>query len=306
MGQHANIERVTVVGVGLIGGSVARALKLRCGDVHIVGYDQQAGQLERAQALGVVDETATDIARAVRDAQVIVVAVTLGATREILAAIAPHLSAQTVITDTGSAKQDVVRSARATLGAGFSCFVPAHPLAGAERSGVDASDADLFQQRRVVVTPAAETAPAAVALVKTLWRQCGAEVVSMSARAHDEVLAATSHLPHLLAYALIECLAELKTDTEVFDFTAGGFHDMTRIAASNPLLWRDICLANGAELVRACEHFEATLRELKGAIAARDRAVLAATFARAQQLRLEIGARRATPPADPPVNDDAT
>lgn len=286
--------RLAILGVGLIGGSLARALRERGAVQSVVGCGRDRGNLERAVELGVIDSWTHDPLEAVRGADIVVVAVTLGATADILARIAPGLSPQAIITDVGSAKRCVIEAARTKLPAHIARFVAGHPIAGAERSGVEASKADLYVRHRVILTPTAETDPAALARIRALWECVGAEVFDMDADLHDEVLAATSHLPHLLAYALVNCLLDLGKPVNVFDFAAGGFRDFTRIASSNPAMWRDISLENRTALLAVCTRFEQTLATLRAALEAGDAVTLEAEFGRAKAARDDFMRRRAT------------
>lgn len=279
------INKLTIIGVGLIGGSLARALKQAGVCQEIVGSGRDATQLEKAVALGVIDRYELDPCVAVQDADVVVLAVPVGATTEVLRKIGPALTPQTVLTDVGSVKQCVIEDARAVFGEIPANFVPGHPIAGTEQSGVEASFAELFQQRRVVLTPLAHTRAEAVQQVRALWEQAGAEVIEMDAARHDAVLAATSHLPHLLAYTLVDTLARTDNNADIFRFAAGGFRDFTRIAASDPVMWRDICLANRSALLSVLEDFDADLEQLRKAIGAGDGARILEVFTRAKQAR---------------------
>jgi len=279
------IKKLGIIGVGLIGGSLARALK-RAGAVgEIVGHGRSVESLDRAVRLGVIDYGETSIARLLKDADVIVLAVPVGSMGGVLESMAPYLADGTVVTDVGSVKASVVSAARAALGAGFSRFVPGHPIAGTERSGVDASFPELFEGRRVVLTPAPETDPAALARVEAMWRATGADVRRMTVARHDEVLAATSHLPHVLAYALVDLLASGDDVRELFECAGGGFQDFTRIAASDPVMWRDICLANRDALVLLLTRYREELATLMRAIALGDGDELMQRFERAQRAR---------------------
>jgi len=279
------IKKLVIIGVGLIGGSLARALKQAGVCQEIVGSGRDATQLEKAVALGVIDRYELDPCVAVQDADVVVLAVPVGATAEVLRKIGPALTPQTVLTDVGSVKQCVIEDARAVFGEVPANFVPGHPIAGTEQSGVEASFAELFQQRRVVLTPLAHTRTEAVQQVRALWEQAGAEVIEMDAARHDAVLAATSHLPHLLAYTLVDTLARTDNNADIFRFAAGGFRDFTRIAASDPVMWRDICLANRSALLNVLEDFGADLEQLRKAIGAGDGARILEVFTRAKQAR---------------------
>lgn len=279
------INKLTIIGVGLIGGSLARALRRANAVTTLVGAGRNREQLEIARKLGVVDTVETDLAAACQGADVVVLAVPLGAIRPVLEQIGPTLSADTIITDAGSAKGSVVADAEQVFDGLPATFVPGHPIAGTEQSGVEASFAELFEHRRVILTPGATTSPAAVQTVRGLWEAAGAEVVEMSVAHHDAVLAATSHLPHMLAYALVDSLARQDDSTEIFDYAAGGFRDFTRIASSDPQMWHDICLANRDALVESLERFTTDLHALTEAIRRQDSQRLLEIFRHAKQRR---------------------
>lgn len=279
------IKRLAILGVGLIGGSLARALRDAGHVQEIVGYGRGLANLQRAVELGVVDRIETSLSAAVNGADLVVLATPVGTMPEILAAIAPYIGKDTVITDVGSVKGAVVSEARKALDAKLAAFVPGHPIAGTERSGVEASMASLFVGRRVVLTPLPENRTEQVTRVRAMWQAAGADVVEMSVAHHDEVLAATSHLPHLLAYALVDLLAQLEDRREVFAFAAGGFRDFTRIASSDPVMWRDISLANREAIVLMLKRYRGVLDGLIDAVTRGDGEKLQQLFARAKTAR---------------------
>jgi prephenate dehydrogenase len=279
------IRRLAILGVGLIGGSLARALRDVGHVQEIVGYGRGLGNLQRAVELGVVDRVETSLSAAVSGADMVVLATPVGTMPEMLRGIAPYLGADTIVTDVGSVKGSVAAAALSALGAKAGCFVPGHPIAGTERSGVEASFASLFVGRRVVVTPLPGNSPEQVLRVRAMWQAAGAEVVEMTVEHHDEVLAATSHLPHLLAYALVDFLAQLEDRREVFAFAAGGFRDFTRIASSDPVMWRDISLANRDAIVQMLKHYRGELDGLIQAIANGEGEKLQQLFTRAKAAR---------------------
>lgn len=282
------IQRLCIIGVGLIGGSLARALK-EAGEVgEVVGCGRNEDNLRTAVRLGVVDRYDTDPARAVAGADVVVVAVPLGAMEPVLRTIVPHLAPEAVVTDVGSAKGGVVADVERIYGHIPPNFVPGHPIAGTERSGVEASFATLFQRRRVILTPLAETAAAAHRLIRNMWELTGAEVVDMGVRHHDAVLAATSHLPHMLAYTLVDTLARLDDRAEIFRYAAGGFRDFTRIAASDPTMWRDVFLNNREAVLEMLGRFSEDLSALQRAIRWGDGETLFNLFTRAREVRRNI------------------
>ncbi len=279
------ISKLVVIGVGLIGGSLACALR-KAGKVErVVGVGRGIANLEQAVALGVIDSYSQDAAQAVADADMVVIGATLGSTADILARIAPALGPHAIVTDVGSTKASVVAAARAALGAQFSRFVPGHPIAGTEHSGAQAAFAELYVGHRVILTPEADTDAQALATVQSMWQATGARVTQMSVTDHDRVLAATSHLPHMLAFTLVDLLAEASDADDIFAFAAGGFRDFTRIASSNPEMWRDIALANRDALLTICGAYAARLERLMQALRDGDGATLELSFKRAKQAR---------------------
>ena len=279
------IRRLCIIGVGLIGGSLARALRQAGYVQEIVGSSRRAEHLQEAVELGVIDRFDTDAARAVQGADMVVVCVPLGAMEQTFRCIAPALTPDAVVTDAGSAKASVVAAARAAFGRIPGGFVPGHPIAGTEKSGVAASFADLYRNRKVILTPLAETDPAATARVQAMWEVAGAEVQCMDVEHHDDVLAATSHLPHLLAFQMVDTLARMSDEDEIFRYAAGGFRDFTRIASSDPVMWRDICLANDRAVLLMLERYQQDLSRLAEAIRAGDGVELERVFRNAKAAR---------------------
>lgn len=283
------LNKVLIFGVGLIGGSLALALKKAGVASHIVGIGRNQDSLKTALSLGVIDEAQTDIEQAMHGADIVVIATPVAQTPEILAAIAPHLKADTIITDAGSTKSDIagyVANAGQNLTAALmSQFVGGHPIAGAEKSGVSAAKADLFLGKNVVLTPNEQTSKQAVSKVRALWEATGANVSEMSAEAHDQIFAAVSHLPHLLAFALVDDLANRKNSQQLFDFAASGFRDFTRIAGSSPEMWRDISLANREALLSELEAYQSELKLLQKLLENKDGDGLEALFERASNAR---------------------
>lgn len=278
-------ERLAVIGVGLIGGSVALALR-RAGAVgRVVGIGRGRANLERALALGIIDEIAEDAGTGVVGADAVVVAAPVAQFAPLLTTIHDALSPGAVVTDAGSTKQDVVVAARGALGARIARFVPAHPIAGAERVGADAARAALFDGRNVVLTPLPETDAEALAAAESLWRTCGARVSRMTPAEHDAIFAAVSHLPHVLAYALVSMIAERANAERLFGYAAGGFRDFTRIASSSPEMWRDICLANREALITEIDAYGIALQGLRGLVATGDGAGLEHLFADSRRAR---------------------
>jgi len=279
------IKRLTIYGVGLIGGSLARALKAAGAVGEIVGYGRSLAPLQKALELGVIDRYETDIARALEGCEVVLLGVPVGAMEQVLRELQPHLAVDTIITDVGSTKGSVVEAAVKVFGELPPRFIPGHPIAGTEQSGVEASFAELYQRRRVILTPNEQSDPQALEQVRWMWQQAGAEVIDMPVAHHDEVLAATSHLPHMLAFTLVDTLARLEDHDDIFRFAAGGFRDFTRIASSNPQMWHDICLNNREALLKMIQRFSDELATLSAAIERGDGEALLKTFTRAKAAR---------------------
>ena len=279
------IDKLVVIGVGLIGGSLACALRKAGWVREIVGVGRGLANLEAALELGVIDSYSQDAARAVADADMVVIGATLGSTAEILKTIAPALGVATVVTDVGSTKADVIVAARATLGVHFPRFVPGHPIAGTEMSGAAAAFAELYVDHRIILTPLVDTDANALARVQAMWEATGAQVSRMAVEDHDRVLAATSHLPHMLAFTLVDMLATASDADNIFAFAAGGFRDFTRIASSSPEMWRDIALSNREALLTMCENFSVRLDHLMQALRDGDGATLERSFQRAKEAR---------------------
>lgn len=279
------IDRLCILGVGLIGGSLALAARAAGACREVVGCGRDPAHLERAVTRGVIDRYELDPAAAVAGADVVVVAVPVGALEGVLAAIVPALGPETVVTDVGSTKGSVVEAARAAFGEVPARFVPGHPIAGTERSGVEAAFAELFRDHRVILTPLPETDREAVATVRGLWQAAGAHVSEMEVAHHDQVLAETSHLPHVLAFALVDSLAKTPEQEEVFQYAAGGFRDFTRIASSDPVMWRDICISNREALLAALQRYTDDLAQLVDAIDRGDGERLLEVFQKAKSAR---------------------
>jgi prephenate dehydrogenase len=279
------LKKLVIFGVGLIGGSVALALKKAGSNAHIVGVGRSEKSLNEALKLNVIDALETNIHKACSDADLILIAAPVAQTASILHSIKPHLNKHTVVTDAGSTKGDVLACAREVLGAQFGQFIGGHPIAGAEKSGVSAAKDDLFTGKNVVLTPAPETNRDAVLAVTALWQKCGAKVSEMSAENHDGIFATVSHLPHLLAFALVDSIASRPNAAQLFSFAASGFRDFTRIAGSSPEMWRDISLANRTALLAEINAFENELSQLKQLLENDNSAELQALFERASVAR---------------------
>jgi prephenate dehydrogenase len=277
--------KAAVIGVGLIGGSFGLALKAAglCG--RVVGAGRSAANLELAVARGAIDAFEEGAAAAVRDADLVLVASPVAQFERIFLEIGPVLRSDALVMDAGSTKRDVVDAARKGLGGRIARFVPAHPIAGAENSGAGAAHADLFRDRRLVLTPLNENSAEDVETISGLWSALGARVSRMTAEEHDAVFAAVSHLPHLLAYALVGDIAARTNAAQLFGYAAGGFRDFTRIASSHPEMWRDICMANGDRLLRELSMYEIKLREVGDMLKAKDAVALEKLFVDARAAR---------------------
>ena len=288
------LGKLVVVGVGLIGGSCALALRAAGAVDTVVGVGRTRANLDDALRLGIVDRAlALDepwTSEAV-DADVVLLAAPLAQLAPLLESLAGHVGERTIVTDAGSTKQNVIAAARDTLGAAFARFVPGHPIAGTEHSGASAAFAALFHDRIAVLTPVAETSEEATTRVAAMWHACGARVRTMDAARHDSIFAAMSHLPHLLAFAFVDELAARANAADIFEFAATGFRDFTRIAASSPEMWRDIALANRDTLLAELDAYRVSLQRIEAALAANDGAALERTFARAADARRAWGAR---------------
>ncbi|MDQ2820671.1 MAG: prephenate dehydrogenase/arogenate dehydrogenase family protein [Pseudomonadota bacterium] len=278
-------ERVVIIGVGLIGGSFALALKHAGAARHIVGLGRSPQALARALELGIVDEVCTTPAAAMRGADLVLLAAPVAQTGPILASLLPYLEAHAIVTDAGSTKSDVVAAARAALGARVSQFVPGHPIAGSEANGPDAARVHLYRGKKTVLTPLPENRDADIDKVAAAWEACGAIIHRLTPAEHDKVFAAVSHLPHLLAFALVDDIASKPHAGLLFQYAASGFRDFTRIAGSSPEMWRDISLANRTALLSELDDYLAQLTGMRAMLAASDGAALEGVYANAQRAR---------------------
>ena len=278
-------QRMVVIGLGLIGGSMALAAReLGLADT-VVGCDQRQSELDEGLTRGVIDEGALSPAEAVAGADLVVIAVPVQATQAVLEDIRATLPATATLTDVGSVKGSFVAAVEAVFGEVSPRVVPGHPIAGSEKNGVAAANASLFDQHKVILTPVPETDPQVLARLHQFWSRCGAEVLTMSVARHDEVLAATSHLPHLIAFSLVDTLGGEDDNKDIFRYAAGGFRDFTRIAASDPVMWRDIFLANSEAVLKVLAHFSEDLDDLRQAITEQDGQRLLQVFTRAKAAR---------------------
>lgn len=279
------INKLVIFGVGLIGGSLALALKKANYCEQIVGCSRKPEGLQKAVELGVIDSYTLDPAEAVKGADMILLAVPMGAMASVLSAIKGHTEANAVITDAGSAKASVVAAAESVYGVIPENFVPGHPIAGAEKSGVEAALVGLYVDHKVIVTPLPQTSRDAEQRVIGMWEAAGAEVESMAVEKHDRVLAATSHLPHALAFALVDTLSRSEVSKDIFHYAAGGFRDFTRIASSDPVMWRDICLENRQAILESIEAFQENLNGLHEMVSEADSDGIMDMFTNAKSAR---------------------
>ena len=286
MVEQVNINKLLIIGLGLIGGSLARSAKQNNFATEICAYGHRDISLKKGLESGVIDSYSLVLSEALKGADVVMIATPTLIANRILEDILPLVDDSVVITDAASVKGSLVEKAR-VLGGGKmpGNVVPGHPIAGSEQSGVEASDADLYLDHKVILTPEPETNIDALELITAMWRATGAEVVCMTAQEHDEILSATSHLPHVLAYALVDALSTKETSADVFKFAAGGFKDFTRIASSDPIMWRDIALANRNELLNSIDQFSEHLCVLRDAIDIADKELIEKIFTRAKYSR---------------------
>lgn len=279
------INHLCIIGVGLIGGSLALALKEQSACKRITGCGRNVDNLNKAIELGVIDDFNTDHAEAVKGCDVVVLAVPMGNMQSILEQIVPSLKPDAIITDVGSAKGSFLDAVNNVFGELPASLVPGHPIAGNENSGVTAALADLYQGRRVILTPHDKTGDDALSVVENMWQACGAEIKQMDADLHDHILAATSHLPHMLAFSLVRELANSPHHDDIFRYAAGGLRDFTRIAESDPVMWRDICLSNSQAILEAIERYREELDRLQAAIQTSDEDTLHTMFSEAHDAR---------------------
>ena len=283
------VQKILIIGLGMIGGSLAKSLKEVGFARSICAYDSDVQALETGVRLGVIDSGYSDIAKAMVGADIIILAVPVKATASVFELIKPHLHSAMIISDVGSTKGSVIEAAKAVFGAVPENFIPAHPIAGSEKSGVQAADSQLFAGRKVIITEHCNTSKSATLMIARLWQSTGAEVLQMDVEKHDQVLAATSHLPHLLAFSLVDSLAKESSSLDIFRYAAGGFRDFTRIAASDPTMWSDVCSANKQAILAQLETFTDGLNTLRVAIETEDEQRIKAIFTRAKAAREHFG-----------------
>jgi len=258
------LNKITIIGVGLIGGSLAKAIKANKLANIVCGYGRDQSRLEKAKKGNIIDELSTDMAEAIKDTDIVVIATPVGAFKQILQEIEPFISDQVIITDVGSTKTNIVKIVNEVLAKKSKCFVPAHPIAGKEKSGFEASVPDLFEDKKVIITPLENNAPESTQIIHDMWSGVGADVDFMSPVSHDELLGMTSHLPHMLAFSLVNYLVSQNPTASIY--AGGGFKDFSRIASGDAVMWRDICLHNKDQIIDHINGYQATLSELKDAI----------------------------------------
>ena len=274
------INKLTIIGVGLIGGSLAKALKAQDYCPSITGYSRREKNLKIAKNMGVIDHWTTDLVRAISGADVVVMATPVASFEAILLAIAPILSTKTLLTDVGSVKANILALVRQTLGDKAGQFIAGHPIAGKEKNGITASDEALFSGKKVILTPSPSNQEKDIEYITAMWQVVGANVVQMSAKRHDDILSATSHLPHILAFGLMDYL--IAKDKNVCDYAAGGFKDFSRIASSDATMWTDICLANKSAILQSIEDYQNTLDKISHLIKTNDKKTIYQLFKQAK------------------------
>jgi prephenate dehydrogenase len=277
------INKITIIGVGLIGGSLGRAIKERNLAKVVFGYGRDQSRLEEAQKSNVIDSFSTNIKEAIDDANIVVIATPVGTFKDILGQIKPLISSNVIITDVGSTKSDIVNIVNDVLKDKSSCFIPAHPIAGKERSGFEVSDSSLYDGKKVIITPQEANSPESIDMINQLWTNVGADVDFMSAESHDNLLGMTSHLPHMLAFSLVNYLVDQNPNASIY--AGGGFKDFSRIASGDAVMWRDICLQNKNQIMSHLKGYQSTLDDLLEAINDEDSDKLGQLFTTAKKTR---------------------
>jgi len=258
------INKITIIGVGLIGGSLAKAIKENNLAKVVFGFGRDLNRLEEAQKANVIDQFSTNLKDAINDSDIVIIATPVGSFQEILSEIKPFLTSKIVISDVGSTKTNIASIVSQTLGNYSNYFIPAHPIAGKEKSGFEASEANLFNNRKVIITPLETSSPASISLIQKMWEGAGADVDFMSPESHDELLGMTSHLPHMLAFSLVNYLISKNPSASIY--AAGGFKDFSRIASGDAVMWRDICIQNKDQIISHIKGYQKTLNSLVDAI----------------------------------------
>ncbi len=258
------INKITIIGVGLIGGSLAKAIKENNLAKVVFGFGRDLNRLEKAQKANVIDQFSTNLKEAINDSDIVIIATPVGSFKEILIEIKPFLTSKIVISDVGSTKTNIALIVSQTLGDYSNYFIPAHPIAGKEKSGFEASEANLFNNRKVIITPLETSNPDSISLIQKMWEGTGADVDFMSPESHDELLGMTSHLPHMLAFSLVNYLISKNPSASIY--AAGGFKDFSRIASGDAVMWRDICIQNKDQIIDHIRGYQKTLNSLVDAI----------------------------------------
>ena len=277
------LNKVTIIGVGLIGGSLAKAIKANKLANIVCGYGRNQSRLEKAKKGNIIDELSTDMAEAINDTDIVVIATPVGTFKQILKEIEPFISDQVIITDVGSTKTNIIKIVNEVLAKKSKCFVPAHPIAGKEKSGFEVSVPDLFEDKKVIITPLENNTPESTEIIHDMWSAVGADVDFMSPKSHDELLGMTSHLPHMLAFSLVNYLVSQNPTASIY--AGGGFKDFSRIASGDSVMWRDICLQNKDQIIDHINGYQATLNELLDAIDSDDSEKLELLFRTAKNTR---------------------
>ena len=277
------INKITIVGVGLIGGSLAKALKEKNLAKTVFGYGRDRSRLEEAKKLNIIDDYSTQIEKAVSHADIIVIATPVGTFRNIFSEVKPLIVDDVIISDVGSTKTNIVDIAKEILGDKSQCFVPAHPIAGKEKSGFEASDGNLYIGKKVIITPIEDNSSESIQVIESMWKNVGAEVDFMSPQSHDDLLGMTSHLPHMLAFSLVNYLVDQNPSASIY--AGGGFKDFSRIASGDAVMWRDICLQNKDKIISHLRGYQSTVEELIDAIDQEERDKLELLFATAKKTR---------------------
>ena len=277
------INKITIVGVGLIGGSLARALKEKNLAKTVFGYGRDRSRLDNAKKSNIIDDYSTQIEEAINHADIIVIATPVGTFRNIFNEVKPLIANDVIISDVGSTKTNIVDIAKEILGDKSQCFVPAHPIAGKEKSGFEASDGNLYNGKKVIITPIEDNSSESIQVIESMWKNVGAEVDFMSPQSHDDLLGMTSHLPHMLAFSLVNYLVDQNPSASIY--AGGGFKDFSRIASGDAVMWRDICLQNKDKIITHLRGYQSTVEELIDAIDQEESDKLELLFATAKKTR---------------------
>ena len=277
------INKITIIGVGLIGGSLAKALKEKNLAKTVFGYGRDRSRLEEAKKHNIIDDYSTQIEEAVYHADIIVIATPVGTFRNIFNEVKPLIANDVIISDVGSTKTNIVDIAKEILGDKSQCFVPAHPIAGKEKSGFEASDGNLYIGKKVIITPIEDNSSESIQVIESMWKNVGAEVDFMSPQSHDDLLGMTSHLPHMLAFSLVNYLVDQNPSASIY--AGGGFKDFSRIASGDAVMWRDICLQNKDKIITHLRGYQSTVEELIDAIDQEESDKLELLFATAKKTR---------------------